>query len=134
MVYDKLKNLIHNNDGPAQAFGIEVLELAEGYSKISMPLDGRQNNHRGVAHGGALFCMADIAGGLASPMIDDTYSVTLNSDISYLKPGINGPLTAIGRLVSSTYKVCVVEVEITDANGEKIVLAKITNYRKKMPY
>jgi acyl-CoA thioesterase len=45
----------------AQKFGIKLLELDEGYSKVEVEFAPDMENFLGMAHGGALFALIDEA-------------------------------------------------------------------------
>jgi acyl-CoA thioesterase len=48
-------------EGTGPAWGIEIEEAREGYSRIRMPLTTAMLNGHGIAHGGMVFALADTA-------------------------------------------------------------------------
>jgi acyl-CoA thioesterase len=48
------------------SLGVEILSLEPGYSKIKMTVTQQMLNLHGMAHGGAIFTLADSALGLAA--------------------------------------------------------------------
>jgi acyl-CoA thioesterase len=49
----------------AQLLGLEITEAHDGYARVVMDCNGK-NNPRGVAHRGAIFALADQAFGIAA--------------------------------------------------------------------
>ena len=52
---------IVRQDPFANALGIELLELREGYAQVAMTLRPDMLNFHGMPHGGAIFALADFA-------------------------------------------------------------------------
>jgi acyl-CoA thioesterase len=69
----------------AQKFGIKLLDLDEGYSKVEMKFTPNMENFLGLAHGGALFALIDEAFETASNS-HGTVAVALNMNITYISP------------------------------------------------
>lgn len=120
---------MREDDKLVSAFGIELMECRPGYGKAVMPLDTRQVNGVGIAHGGAIFALADIAMALAANS-DGTLALTLNANISFLKAGTRAPFTAEAREVSASSKVAHYEVTVTDAAGEAVARLSGIAYKK----
>lgn len=120
---------MREDDKLVSAFGIELLECRPGYGKAVMPLDTRQLNGAGIAHGGALFALADIAMALAANS-DGALALTLNASISFLKAGSVAPFTAEAREVSASSRVAHYEVLVTDGNGEAVARLHGIAYKK----
>ena len=59
---EKVKKAIFRKVGKepfAEKYGIKLLELDEGYSKVKMKFTPDMENFLGMAHGGALFALID---------------------------------------------------------------------------
>src|SRR4030043_1108735 len=69
----------------AQKFGIKLLDLDEGYSRVQMKFTPDMENFLGMAHGGALFALIDAAFEAASNS-HGTVAVALNMNITYISP------------------------------------------------
>lgn len=52
---------VMKNDLFSQWLGIEIIEIKEGYSKISMQVRKEMINGLGIVHGGICFSLADSA-------------------------------------------------------------------------
>jgi len=69
----------------ARKFGIRLLDLEEGYSKVEMKLTPDMENLLGMAHGGALFALIDEAFETASNS-HGTVAVAFSMNITYIAP------------------------------------------------
>jgi acyl-CoA thioesterase len=107
---------IKNTSPICKFFAIEPLECEQGHGKARMPLSDHQNNRLGMAHGGALFTLADMTMVLAA-VGSGNHCVTLSSNISYLNPAKNGPITADAFLISESCKLMHFEVHLKDAEN-----------------
>ena len=130
---DKIKEYYVNNSPFAQLLGIEVVDLKQGYAKTKMELTNNHNNSIGITHGGAIFTLVDVTFGVAA-ISHGFAAVTTNASISYINPGIDGPLTAEAVELSSSKKLCMYEVKVTNSKGILIASAQGTMYKKKDPY
>lgn len=97
----------------ARLLGMEILKASEGYSKVIMDCAGKMNPG-GVAHGGAIFALADQAFGIAANCCG-THRVAVSVSIQYIAPA-KGALVAVARRVDDngscdTYRVMVHEGE-----------------------
>ncbi|MDR1242260.1 MAG: PaaI family thioesterase [Deltaproteobacteria bacterium] len=120
---------LQNNSPICKFFNIEALECAAGYGKARMPLEENQINGLGMAHGGALFTLADIAMVLAV-VGNGSHCVTLSSHVSYLNPAKNGPVVAEAVLISESAKIVHVEVNIKDAENAPVCRCNFIAYKK----
>jgi len=97
----------------AQLLGMEITEAQDGYAKVVMDCTGK-NNPRGVAHGGAIFALADQAFGIAANC-GAAIRVAVSIHIQYISPA-TGALVAVAHRVAdngrySTFRVMVYEKE-----------------------
>jgi acyl-CoA thioesterase len=102
---------IFNASEYARLLQMEILEAGEGYSRVSMDCAGKMNPG-GVAHGGAIFSLADQAFGIAANCCG-THRVAVSVSIQYIAPA-KGKLVAVARRVADngscdTYRVMVHE-------------------------
>lgn len=68
--------------------GIRIEKIAEGFTEARLMVTPNVINPYNVVHGGALYSIADIAGGAAAAS-RGAAAVTLNSDFHYLRPALN---------------------------------------------
>jgi len=102
---------IFNGSEFARLLGMEILEASDGYSRVIMDCAGKLNPG-GVAHGGAIFALADQAFGIAANCCG-IHRVAVSVSIQYIAPA-KGTLVATARRVedngkTDTYRIMVHE-------------------------
>ena len=112
--------------------GIELLEVAPGYAKARMALAPHHLNGFGVAHGGAIFTLADLAFAAAANSYG-TLAVAVNCHISFMKAGVSGTLHVECREASKNFKLGTYTAEVRNDQGELVALFQGMAYRKKDP-
>lgn len=113
----------------AQLLGMELTEVEDGRARVRMALRPDHRNGFGIAHGGAVFALADTAFAAASNS-HGYGAVSLSATMNYLLPGVEGTLQADAREVSRTKKVSVYEVKVTNEDGEVIAVFQGLAYHK----
>jgi acyl-CoA thioesterase len=71
----------------AEALGIKVLEVKDGYAKVSMKVEKKHTNALGFTHGGVIFSLADYAFAQACNF-GDNVAVAVQVSINFLKPSV----------------------------------------------
>ncbi|GJD34592.1 uncharacterized protein (TIGR00369 family) [Methylobacterium aerolatum] len=102
--------------------GIEALEAAEGRTRLRLRLRPEHGNNLGIAHGGILCTLLDVALGTAARLTVGAPVVTLDMQTRFLNPG-RGTLTAEGRVVRAGSSVLFCEAEIRDEGGALVASA-----------
>jgi acyl-CoA thioesterase len=83
-----------------EILGIQVLEVKDGYAKLSLKVTKNHTNALGAAHGGAIFSLADCAFAEAANY-GENVAVAVQVSINFLKPAFEGDtLTAEAVRVS----------------------------------
>lgn len=83
-----------------ELLGIKVLEVRDGYAKMSLELEKKHMNAVGFTHGGVLFSLADCAFAEAVNF-GDRQAVAVQVSINYLRPTMEGDVvTAEATTVS----------------------------------
>jgi len=110
--------------------GIKIDEVSPGRAKVKMDVTSNHMNGMGVAHGGAIFTLADFAFAVACNS-HGTLAVAASATIAFIKPAMAGKLYAEvweeacgGRL--GTYV-----GRVTDEAGELVATFQGLAYRKK---
>jgi acyl-CoA thioesterase len=117
----------------AQKFGIRLLDLKQGYSKVEMKLTSEMENIFGMAHGGALFALIDEAFETASNS-HGTVAVALNMNITYISPPSPGSaLIAEAQEFSRTQRTAVYDIKLRDHQNNLIASCEALVYRKGAP-
>ncbi len=117
----------------AKKFGIRLIDLEEGYSKVEMELTHDMENLFGMAHGGALFALIDEAFETASNS-HGTLAVALNMNITYISPPSQASrLIAEAREISRTQRTAVYDIKLFDDQTHLIACCEALVYRKGVP-
>jgi acyl-CoA thioesterase len=118
----------------AQALKMELVELEDGYSVVTMRYDpDTMDNIYSRAHGGAVFGLIDEAFETAG-QTDGTIAVALNVNITYIaSPRAGVKLKAEARRVSQTKKTAVYDIKVTDQDDQLIATCQALAYRTGKP-
>jgi acyl-CoA thioesterase len=117
----------------AQKFGLKLIDLDAGYSKVEMTFTPDMENFFGMAHGGALFALIDEAFETASNS-HGTMAVALNLNTTYVSsPAPGSRLTAEAREFSRTAKTANYDIRVTDEKGNLVASCQALVYRKGTP-
>lgn len=113
----------------ARKFGLKLVALDEGYSKVEMTLTQDMENIFGRAHGGALFAIIDEAFETASNS-HGTIAVALNINITYLSsPPQGARLTAEAKELSLTHRTGSYEIKVYDEQSHLVASCQALVYR-----
>ncbi len=113
----------------SQWLGIEVIEIAEGYSKIKMTIRKEMINGLGIVHGGITFSLADSAFAFACNS-RNILSVALDTAINFIKAvHIGDELTAEAKELHNGKSTGLYQINITNQKNELVALFKGTCFR-----
>ena len=87
----------------------------------------------GMAHGGAIFALADVAFGAAANAGKDMGVVSLSTTIEFLRPGKCGPLAAESYVVRKGQRIQSYTVKVFDGDGELIAQCMASGYQTDVP-
>jgi len=139
MIDEKVKEAIFRQvqkEPFAQKFGLKLVGLDEGFSRVEMTFTPDMENIFRRAHGGALFALVDEAFETASNS-HGTVAVALNLNITYLSsPPPGSKLTAEAREFSRTRKTANYDIKVFDDRGNLTVSCQALVYRKdeRLPF
>jgi acyl-CoA thioesterase len=118
-----------DHDAFSQWLGIQVLEITEGYSRISMTIRKEMVNGFGIVHGGVPFAFADSAFAFACNNRNNL-SVALDVTISFMKAmHIGDVLTAEAKEIHNGRSTGVYLITIHNQKNEQVALFKGTCFR-----
>ena len=120
----------------ARKFDLKLIDLDEGYSKVSMVFTPDMENMFGKAHGGALFALIDEAFETAGNSYG-TLAVALNMSISYLaSPSTGATLTAEAKEINRTNKTAVYDIKVVEGESRLLASCQALVYRldKALPF
>jgi acyl-CoA thioesterase len=100
---------LFNSCAYARLMGMEIVEVWEEGARVTMNATG-MTNAMGVAHGGAVFALADQAFGIAANL-GNQVQVAISAHINYLAPA-NGMLEAVAHRRAETEKNSLYEIRI----------------------
>lgn len=110
--------------------GIVIEEVSEHGAICSMPLTPAHMNAGGVAQGGAIFTLCDLTFAVAANARGGM-TVSLNSSISYLRPGTGERLTAEAVEISAGRSTCVYQMNVYNERRALIATCTMTGFRKQ---
>jgi acyl-CoA thioesterase len=113
----------------SQWLGIKVMEIKEGYSKITMTIRKEMINGLGIIHGGVAFSMADSAFAFACNN-RNILSVALDTSINFLKPvHVDDVLIAEAKELHNGRSTGLYHITITNQHEHVVAVFKGTCYR-----
>jgi acyl-CoA thioesterase len=116
-------------DAFSQWLGVEILEIKEGYSRISMVVRKEMVNGFNIAHGGIAFSLADSAFAFACNNRNNL-SVALDVTITFTKQVVIGDtLLAEAKEVHNGKSTGVYLITIHNQRNEQVALFKGTCFR-----
>ena len=96
--------------------GVKVLDVKDGYSKMSLKITKEHTNFLGATHGGVIFALADCAFAEAVNY-GDKRAVAVQVNINFLRPSSEGDvLTAEATKVSEGKTFALFNITISKEN------------------
>jgi acyl-CoA thioesterase len=126
------KQFFNERDQFARSNGIKLISVSAGRAEATMTLEPRHWNGVNLAHGGAIFTLADFAFAAAANS-HGTIAVAINVSITFLKATSTGSLRAEAREVALNPKLGSYTVEVKDEQGDLVAVFQGLAYRKKDP-
>lgn len=121
------------HDQFSQWLGIQVLEIREGYSKISMVIRPEMVNGFGIIHGGVTFSLADSAFAFACNN-RNILSVALDTSINFIKPvHVGDELTASAKEIHNGQSTGLYHITIMNQHQHVVAEFKGLCYRTGKP-
>lgn len=117
------------NDLFSQWLGIQIVTIAEGYSKVKMAVRNEMMNGLGIVHGGIAFSLADSSFAFACNSRNNL-SVALDTSINFLKPvHVGDILIAEAKEIHNGKSTGLYQITITNQNNHVVALFKGTCFR-----
>jgi len=107
---------------------MELLEVSDGYARMSMKIGSYHANSGGVVHGGAIASLADQVAmrAVQSNLPDDQFGMTIQMDMHYLAVARGGVLFAEGRIRKMGNMIAFVDADVKDEKGKTVAMARCT--------
>ena len=105
--------------------GIEIAEVGPNYARCTLQIEDKHlAAHNGVM-GGAIFTLADFTFAVASND-GQRFTVTSNSNISYLAAAQGSSLTAECTCIKDGKRLCYFQTVVSDENGRQVAIVTST--------
>jgi uncharacterized protein (TIGR00369 family) len=110
--------------------GLTVTEADPARQLVTMTLPIRPEFERGAGsgqwHGGPIAAVIDTVGDYALVMMLGRPLPTINFRVDYLRPAVNTELTATAHVRRAGRSVGVVDVDVTDGDGNLVAVGRAT--------
>ncbi len=133
MGVEKIKELISRNDQLGKLLGVQLVEVGEGRAYAELKVGREHLNAAGVAHGGAIFTLADIALAAAANSYGNVTLLT-NGNIQVFHATKEGDtLCAKATEISASRRLAHYRIEVKNGAGEQIAVYNATVYKTSAP-
>lgn len=105
--------------------GMSVIDEGNGHATAHLDAGPAHHNPHGFVHGAAVFAMVDTSMGAAAMGIlgPDQRCSTIELQLRFLRPVVDGPLTAETVVVKPGRRVMHLESRVTDLTGRLVATA-----------
>jgi uncharacterized protein (TIGR00369 family) len=112
----------------SQLLGLRLLSYGEGETVFEMDAAPEHANPMGTVQGGVICALADAAMGMAyaSTLGDGESFTTLELKANYLRPVVDGTLTAKARVVHAGRTIGLTNCDVVDEQGRIVAHATST--------
>ena len=126
----KLEEFFSNNDQFAKVNGMSIEDIDDGYALTSMVVKDEHLNGANVAHGGAIFSLADYAFAIASNSYGQL-ALGINTSISFLNSSVKDEiLYAKAVEVDKNHKLASYTITVTNNKEKTIAIMQGMVYKK----
>jgi acyl-CoA thioesterase len=126
-IFDK----VTANDTFARLIQMKLLEIQSGFARSTLPITDQMVNIYQMAHGGAIFSVADQACEAAGNSFGEP-AVALQHNIHFLAPGKSGDiLEATAKVTNRSNRVGLIEFEVRNQEGLLLAIGQQLIYFKK---
>jgi len=125
--FDKIKS----GDTFARLIQMKLMEIQPGFARSSLPITEEMVNLYQMAHGGAIFSVADQACEAAGNSFGEP-AVALQHNIHFLAAGKSGDtLEATARVTNRSNRIGLIEFEVRNQEGLLLAIGQQVIYFKK---
>lgn len=123
----ELLTAISRDTAPAH-LGIEFLEVGDDFIRGRVPVDARTRQPYGILHGGVSVVLAETLGscGAALSVPAGQRAVGLEVNANHLRSASSGWVTGVARPVHMGRRTHVWQIELTDEQGRKTCVSRLT--------
>jgi uncharacterized protein (TIGR00369 family) len=115
----------------AQLLGIELEKLGSGEATLTLKIRPELSQNDGVVHGGAIASLIDTATAFAilTLLEPEERVTTVDLTITYLRPAVDGKLSATARVLRQGRRLFAVSAEVADSS-ETLLATALSTYIK----
>src|SRR5512136_2908225 len=122
---------VNHEDTFSRTIGVKLIELLPGFARASLPVTEETVNIHQMAHGGAIFSVADQACEAAGNSFGKP-AVALQHNIHFLAAGKSGDiLEAKAKVTNRSNRVGLIEFEVRNQEGLLLAIGQQLIYFKK---
>jgi acyl-CoA thioesterase len=126
-VFDK----VDLEDTFSHHIGVKLMELLPGFARTTLPITDKMINIYRMAHGGAIFSVADQACEAAGNSYGEP-AVALQQNIHFLSAAKSGDcLEAIAKVTHRSNRIGLIEFEVKNQEGIPIAIGQQVIYFRK---
>ncbi len=111
--------------------GFKLTAWQDGFVRLEMPVRPEHRNTVGYLHGGVIASLLDVAGALSGNYgsSEDSVSVTINMNTSYMSPMKSAQVVAEGELVRRTRSLFFAQARILDPENNRLCATSMATYK-----
>jgi acyl-CoA thioesterase len=122
---------ISSEDAFARLIGMKLIEVQPGYARSTIPITDETINMYKMAHGGAIFSVADQACEAAGNSFGEP-AVALQHNIHFVAAGKSGDLLkATAKVTNRSNRIGLIEFEVRNHEGILLAIGQQLIYFKK---
>ncbi len=122
---------VNREDTFSQKVGVKLVELLPGFARATLAITDESINIYKMAHGGAIFSIADQACEAAGNSLGEP-AVALQQNIQFLSPGKSGDfLEATAKVFHRSRRIGLIEFKVTNQGGTLVAAGQQVIYFKK---
>lgn len=126
-IFDK----VNREDTFSKRIGVKLIELLPGFARATLPVTDETINIYQMAHGGAIFSIADQACEAAGNSFGEP-AVALQQNIHFLAAGKPGDfLEATAKVIHRAKRIGLIEYEVRNQEGLLVAIGQQVIYFKK---
>ncbi len=123
---------VNHEDTFSRTIGVKLIELLPGFARASLPITEETVNIHQMAHGGAIFSVADQACEAAGNSFGQP-AVALQQNIHFLAAGRSGDfLEATAKVIHRSNRIGLIKFEVTNQEGLLVATGQQVIYFKKV--
>jgi len=127
LIFDK----VNTDDTFSRRIGVKLIELLPGFARATLPITDETTNIYQMAHGGAIFSVADQACEAAGNSYGEP-AVALQQNIHFLAAGKSGDfLEATARVTHRSNRIGLIEFEVKNREGLLMAIGQQVIYFRK---